>query len=365
MKEEISQVRVALAERSYDITIGYETLPSCLTQLQAISGTDKVMLISDGNVFTQYGGELEKKLKAGGYEPVHFVVPPGEDSKSWEQAGLILEDMLNKNLERKTPVLALGGGVVGDLAGFVAALYRRGTPFIQIPTTLLAQVDSSVGGKVAVNHPRGKNMFGTFYQPAAVWADLTTLETLPAEEWHAGLAEVVKYAVIKDPEFLLFLEQHAVEILAKDRRYIPIVIERCCQIKAEIVCQDERDEGLRNILNFGHTFGHALESATLYKQYRHGEAVSIGMAAVLELARHLKLITALERDRVVSLLQAWNLPISFPAHLVDDVLKNLNYDKKVSGSKVTFILPVSIGQVVMQSGISPELLRTVLLNIAK
>lgn len=365
MKEEISQVRVALAERSYDIAIGYETLPSCLTQLQAFSGADKVMIISDGNVYSLYGDKLEEMLQVAGYEPVHFVVSPGEDSKSWEQAGRILEDMLHKNLERKTPVLALGGGVVGDLAGFVAALYRRGAPLIQIPTTLLAQVDSSVGGKVAVNHPRGKNMFGTFYQPVAVWADLTTLDTLTAEEWHAGLAEVVKYAVIRDPEFLQFLEEHAVEILAKDRRYVPKVIERCCQIKADIVSADERDEGLRNILNFGHTFGHALESATLYKQYRHGEAVSIGMVAVMELAIQLNLLMVPERDRVVRLLQTWNLPIHFPSHLVDDVLDNLNYDKKVSGSKVTFILPVALGQVIMQSGISPELLRAVLLKIAK
>lgn len=364
-EEEISQVRVTLAARSYDISIGYEIMSSCLTQLRAFAGTERVYIISDGTVYNLYGPRLEKLLLAAGYESLHFVVPPGEDSKSWEQAGQILDDMLLKNLERKTPVLALGGGVVGDLTGLVAALYRRGTPLIQIPTTLLAQVDSSVGGKVAVNHPRGKNMFGTFYQPAAVWTDLATLDTLSTEEWCAGLAEVAKYAIIKDGEFFQFLEEHAQAIVGKDHRHIPTVIERCCQIKAEIVSQDERDEGVRNFLNFGHTFGHALESATMYKQYRHGEAVSIGMIAALELATLLNLSTEVDRDRVAGLLQEFNLPTHFPAHLVDDVLENLNYDKKVSGNKVTFVLPVALGQVVMKNGISAEILRKTLQNIAK
>lgn len=365
MNDDICQVRVNLAERSYRIIIGYDILPGCLAQLREISPSDKVLVISDRTVYDLYGTRLESLLRDNGYEPAPYVIPPGEESKSWDQAGKILEVMLKKNLERKTIVLALGGGVVGDLAGFAAALYRRGVPLIQIPTTLLAQVDSSVGGKVAVNHPLGKNMFGTFYQPAAVWADLDYLETLSIEEWSSGLAEVVKYAVIRDRELFRFLEEHQSRILLKDRRFLPAVIERCCRIKADIVSRDERDEGLRNILNFGHTFGHALESATMYKKYRHGEAVSIGMAAVFELARLMDLCTEAEGDRVVSLLMGWKLPVKVPAQLVDDILNNLHYDKKASGRQVAFILPQAIGKVLVQGGIPGDLMRAALFNIAE
>ncbi len=359
------RVQVELAERSYQITIGYDIWSGCVKQLRSLAGGSKAYIISDENVYGLYGHKLEIILAEAGFAAERFVVLPGENSKSWEQAGQILEEMLTKNLERKTAVLALGGGVVGDLAGFVAALYRRGTPFIQIPTTLLAQVDSSVGGKVAVNHPRGKNMFGTFYQPAAVWADLATLDTLSPQEWAAGLAEVAKYAVIKSRELFQLLEDRAREILARDRRYLPQVIEECCRIKAEIVRLDERDEGLRNILNFGHTFGHALESATRYRKYRHGEAVAVGMAAVMELAVQLGLCSMEERDRVVRLLESWQLPVYLPSNLVEDVLLNLHYDKKVADNLVTFILPLAIGQVRMQSGIPVEELRRALLKRSK
>ncbi|MFY9173995.1 MAG: 3-dehydroquinate synthase [Peptococcia bacterium] len=360
MREEISQVQVQLGERAYQIIIGYDILSTCLTQLQGFSGSGKVMLISDENVYALYGHKLESYLSQAGYQVCRFVVLPGEETKSWEQAGIILEEMLDQNLERQTPLLALGGGVVGDLAGFVAALYRRGMPLFQLPTTLLAQVDSSIGGKVAVNHPKGKNMFGTFYQPAGVWADLTSLSSLDDQEWAAGLAEVAKYAVIRDQDFFNYLEQYSGGIFNKDRRYLPTVIEKCCQIKADIVSRDERDEGLRNILNFGHTYGHALESATNYQEYRHGEAVAIGMAAVLELAFLLKLISIEERDRVISLLESWHLPTCFAGNLLDEVLNNLSYDKKVQGRKITFILPLKIGEVQMRSDIPQDLLRLAL-----
>lgn len=365
MDENINQVQVRLAERSYDIAIGYRILPVCLAQLGALSGSNNVMIISDKNVYAIYGDMLEAQLQEAGYRPYSYVIDPGEGSKSWDQAGLILEKMLDLNLERKTPLLALGGGVVGDLAGFVAALYRRGVPFIQLPTTLLAQVDSSIGGKVAVNHPKGKNMFGTFYQPSAVWADLAMLDTLSPEEWSAGLAEVAKYALIKDQEFFEFLGKYAGEIYNKDNRYLPIVIKKCCEIKAEIVSQDERDEGLRNILNFGHTFGHALESATQYRQYRHGEAVAIGIAAVLELAILLKLINIAERDRVISLLEKWYLPTRFDGSLLPDVLANLHFDKKVIANQVNFVLPVNTGQVIMRGDIPEDLLRSALAKRCK
>lgn len=358
-------IEVALGERSYPIIMGYDHLAQCVAGLKDYTTEDRVMLICDSRVHELYGGKLAELLERAGYVSLSYIISPGEESKSWEQGGLILEKMLGENLGRKTPVLALGGGVVGDLSGFVAALYRRGVPFIQIPTTLLAQVDSSVGGKVAVNHAMGKNMLGTFYQPVAVWADMSTLDTLPEEEWLAGLAEVIKYALIRDEAFLTFLEEHTQEILRRDRLVIPDIIQRCCQIKAEIVTLDERDEDLRNTLNFGHTIGHALESATYYKQYRHGEAVAIGMMGALELAYYLGSIDRDSVERVRRLLLAWGLPLSYPGHLLEDVLELLIHDKKVSGQELTFVLPVALGQVVLKKAVPREIVRKAMQEITK
>lgn len=363
MQNTIRTIEVALGERSYPIIIGYNHLAQCAAALKEYTSEDTVMLISDSAVHDLYGPGLIGILERMGYRPISYIVSPGEESKSWEQAGLILERMLAQNLGRRTPVLALGGGVVGDLAGFVASLYRRGVPFIQIPTTLLAQVDSSVGGKVAVNHPLGKNMLGSFYQPVAVWADLSALDSLPEKEWLAGLAEVIKYAVIKDETFLRFLEDHSQEILMRNHQIIPEIIQRCCQIKAEIVSLDERDEGLRNILNFGHTIGHALESATYYKQYRHGDAVAIGMIGALELACYLGDLDRDSADRVKRLILSWGLPVSFPAHLLEDILELLIHDKKVAGRELTFVLPTALGQVMLKKGISREIVRKAMLEI--
>jgi len=363
MDKKIQLVRVELGLRSYSIYLGYDILAECLAAMAEIPLEKEVFIVSDSNVAVLYGPRLEKMLKQQGYHPAGFVVPAGEGSKSWAQAEAILTKMLESNLGRNTAVIALGGGVVGDLTGFVAALYRRGVPLFQIPTTLLAQVDSSVGGKVAVNHSLGKNMLGTFYQPRAVWADLDTLETLPQPEWAAGLAEVCKYAVIWDQEFFAFLEQHACQIKERNVGVIPEMIARCCSIKAEIVGRDERDEGLRNLLNFGHTFGHALEGATAFKKYRHGEAVAIGMTGALSLAQNLDLIDAEVAERVKNLLIEWELPVSFPAGLLNEVLVHLNHDKKITGKQLFFVLPDSLGHAVMKSGFNEELLRQSLIKL--
>ncbi len=353
------KVPVDLGERSYTITIGYEILEECTAELGTFPLEKEVFLLSDREVHKYYGSSLETLIADQGFKVRTYLMPPGEEAKSWEQAGEILEKMLEGNLGRKAPVLALGGGVVGDIAGFVAAIYRRGVPFIQIPTTLLAQVDSSVGGKVAVNHPLGKNMLGTFYQPLAVWADLRTLDTLPDTEWRAGLAEVVKYGIIWDEAFFEFLENHTLEILRRDPSVLPEMIERCCQIKAEVVSRDEKDEGLRNILNFGHTLGHALESATHYKEYRHGEAVAIGMYGAMKLAYALGMIEKDVVTRVKDILELWELPIRFPAKFLETVIENLIYDKKVSDKKVLFILPTAIGKVEMVRDIPQDIIRRV------
>lgn len=360
----LRQVTVNLGTRSYNISLGYNILGGCIPELKKITSARKVLIISDKNVYGFYGSYLQGLLKDAGYEIACDIIKPGEDSKSWDQAGRILEHMLNMKMNRGCPVLALGGGVVGDLSGFVAGLYMRGVPLIQIPTSLLALVDSSIGGKVAVNHPLGKNLYGIFYQPAAVWSDLATLKTIPKGEWQSGLAEIVKYGVIWDEEFFCYLEKNSTSLMQGDRDTVLYVVEHCCRIKAQIVNQDERDEGMRNILNFGHTIGHALESATMYAVYRHGEAVAIGMAGAMILARNLKLITENTLLRVLNILTEWGLPVTFPANLTDKVVDNLYYDKKASDG-LLFILPEAIGRVRLEKGFSQKDIRKALQEITE
>lgn len=364
MDRESRRVRVELGLRSYDITIGYDILPRSIRGLKDLKVDRNLLVISDSLVNGFYGAFLEELLKNEGFTPSFHVLTPGEESKSWVNAEIILEKMLKANLGRNAPVLALGGGVIGDLAGFVAALYRRGVPYIQVPTSLLAQVDSSVGGKVAVNHPLGKNMIGTFYQPRAVWAELNTLTSLPREEWYAGLAEVVKYALIRDESFLGFLEENTNSLREGNSSLMPLLIEKCCGIKADIVSGDERDEGLRNTLNFGHTIGHALESATGYSKYRHGEAVAVGMMGAISLAGLLGLVDEQLGKRVERLLRNLNLPVSFPAHLMEGVLTNISYDKKGNEKGLVFILPLAPGRVIIKEGVSKKLVKVALEKVA-
>lgn len=365
MEEIVREIKVELGERSYSIFLGYNILSRCVTGLQEFSPEKEAFIVSDTRVYGYYGKLLEGILREEGYGTVTYQIEPGEGSKSWDNAEKILDDMLEKNFSRRIPLLALGGGVVGDLAGFAAALYRRGMPFIQVPTTLLAQVDSSVGGKVAVNHVRGKNMLGTFYQPRAVWADLTTLATLELSEWRAGLAEVLKYALLWDADFFIYLREHAEEIITKKSVVLLPMIERCLQIKAEIVQRDERDEGLRNILNLGHTFGHALEKATNFQKYRHGEAVAVGLAAAFRLAKTLRMVGETEVQEVEKLLFDWGLPVRFPARLLADVLEFLRFDKKVEKGVLNFILPVGLGKVVVKKNISQDIVEMVLKELAE
>jgi 3-dehydroquinate synthase len=362
----LRSVKVDLGERSYSILIGYGILPRCVAGLGRFPLEKEAFVISDDIVYGLHGAGLEKLLAGAGCRTHNFIMPAGEEAKSWPQAGAVLQRMLEENLGRKAFVVAVGGGVVGDLAGFAAALYRRGIPLFQVPTTLLAQVDSSVGGKVAVNHALGKNMIGTFYQPLEVWADLSALETLPLREWRAGLAEVAKYAVIWDGELYRFLEDHAREILDRDPRVVPEVIERCCRIKAEVVSRDEREEGLRSILNFGHTIGHALESATQYKKYRHGEAVAVGMVGACLLAQAMGVLPGEEAVmRVKRLLREWGLPVALPDELLEPAASHLVYDKKIVGKEAVFVLPRSIGQVTVEKGVPWELVRQSLKRLTK
>ena len=364
-EKEINRVEVKLVERSYPVLLGEDILPVCVAGLKEFCPEEEVFVVSDATVYRLYGDYLETLLKEEGYQPLKYLLEPGESAKTWHNAEKILDRMLAGNLGRQVPLLALGGGVVGDLAGFVAALYRRGVPFVQIPTTLLAQVDSSVGGKVAVNHPRGKNMLGTFYQPRAVWADLRTLQTLDEREWRAGLAEVLKYALLWEEKFFAYLEKHAAEIFErKNPAVLSFVIEQCVRIKAEIVRRDERDEGLRNILNLGHTIGHALEKATLFQQYRHGEAVAIGLLAAAKIALELGLFSASSLERLERLMRVWGLPMTLPASTFGAVLEYIKLDKKVMRKEVHFILPVALGKVLVKKGIAEELIARVLKEVA-
>jgi 3-dehydroquinate synthase len=292
-----------------------------------------------------------------------MVVDAGEASKSVQTAERLWQQLLETNTDRQSVILAVGGGVVGDLAGFVAATYARGLQFVQVPTTLLAQVDSSVGGKVAINLPTAKNMIGAFWQPAAVLIDTRVLATLPPRDYRAGWGEVVKYAVIQDAEFFGYLEQHVDGILGRDDAVLRHVVARCCRHKADIVQEDEREQsGRRAILNYGHTFGHALEAATGYDTLLHGEAVAIGMLCASRLAESLQLVDRPFTVRQQQLLSALGLPVDVPPVDVQRVVAAMQQDKKVSRGQIRFVLPVCLGRVELFGGIDDKLVHAALVG---
>lgn len=352
MASHSSTVRVDLAERSYDIEIGQGNLAGLTDFLEARADLSHVVVITDTNVDPLYADRLADVITEEGPEVHVLVAEAGEASKAAEVATDLWETMLEEGIDRQSIVLAIGGGVVGDLAGFVAATFARGLTFFQVPTTLLAQVDSSVGGKVGINLPGGKNMVGAFWQPAGVLIDVDVLTTLPDREYRAGLAEVVKYGVIMDADFFAMLEANVEAINQRDPEVLQEIIARCCQLKANVVQDDEKEQsGRRAILNYGHTFGHALEAATGYTQILHGEGVSIGMLAASRLATQLGMFTEPETVRQTKLLEAIGLPTTTsplidPSQVVPSELVRLMWrDKKVQAGKLRFILPTSIGKV--------------------
>ena len=278
----MEKINVNLGERSYPIYIGEDITEALIHDFATKNPRRQIIIVSNEEIYDYYGEELRQALSS--CELITEIIPSGEEYKTFNMAEKILNKMIEARFNRDCVLIALGGGVVGDLAGFVASIYQRGIDFIQIPTTLLAMVDSSVGGKVAVNHPLGKNLIGSFYQPKEVWIDLKVLNTLPEREWKAGLAEVVKYGVIWDQDLFSFLEENQLNLRKENLKLAGKIISKSCKIKAEVVSKDEREDNLRAILNFGHSFGHALESATGYNYYRHGEAVAIGMIMAGKLA---------------------------------------------------------------------------------
>lgn len=357
------KVKPETVENGYDICIGSNIFEQLIEELARLKPTCQILLVSNDHIYGLYGLSLNEGLLQKGFQILTYLVPEGEEYKSWHEAEKILTTMLENGFNRDAVVLALGGGVIGDLAGFVAAIYQRGIALIQLPTTLLAQVDSSVGGKVAVNHPLGKNMIGAFYQPLGVWADLNTLKTLPEREWIAGLSEIVKYGIIWDANFFNLLEKNIDKLRNRELEFFQRLIVRCCEIKAEIVGKDEKEQGLRTILNFGHTFGHALEKITEYRVYRHGEAVAIGMFWAAKLAVNMQLFSQKDLERLEGVLKEIGLPIRFPVVKPGDILEAVFLDKKVRKKELVFVLPRKIGQVEIVKGIAPEKLKKLLDNL--
>ena len=337
---------VNLAERSYPIYIGSQ-LYTRDELFEEDLRSNKVVVVTNEVVAPLYLPALRARLQAKGVQCVEIVLPDGEGSKSWSTLNTIFDALLSNRCERKTPLIALGGGVIGDLTGFAAATYQRGVPFIQIPTTLLSQVDSAVGGKTAINHPMGKNMIGAFYQPQRVLADIDTLRTLPQRELAAGLAEVIKYGFIRDATFLTWLEDHIDALNALEPESLAFAVERSCWNKAQVVGEDERETAGRALLNFGHTFGHAIEAGMGYGVWLHGEAVAAGMVMAARLSQKLGFITQHEVQRLVDILQRAKLPVAAPALGVERYLEYMGHDKKVQAGRVHFILLRSLGEAFM------------------
>ena len=350
-------VHVDLADRSYDILIQDGLLDRVGEQLLPFGLGPDAVVVTNSVVRRLYGGRLLTSLKKAGFKPAVLTIPDGERAKSLKWLSAILDELVGRRYERKTWLLALGGGVVGDLAGFAASVYLRGIPFVQAPTTLVAQVDSSIGGKTGINHPLGKNLIGAFYQPKLVLTDPGVLGTLPQREYRAGLAEVIKYGVIADAAFFQFLERDLERVLALDPGAVSRIIRTSCAIKAEVVSGDEREGDRRRMLNFGHTLGHALETVSGYRRYKHGEAVAIGMVAAARLAGRLGVADKEVETRIRRLVQRAGLPTELPTYPASAFLGAMRQDKKVKDRQIHFVLPTRVGHVMVKPVTDAELRR--------
>jgi 3-dehydroquinate synthase len=358
-QQPMQKIDVKLGQNSYSIIIGAGILSQTGAKLKGLGLKDKAVIITNPAVNKLYGAAVKHSLTNAGFKTTLLEVPDGEKYKTLESAGKLYRQLAESGAERSTPILALGGGVIGDLAGFAAATYLRGVPLVQLPTTLLAQCDSSIGGKTAVNHKQLKNEIGAFYQPKMTISDVLTLKSLPKDEFTNGLAEVIKHAVIKDERFFVYLEKNLDRIKSLDDNVLEAVAAKSARIKVEFVESDEKDTGLRNILNFGHTIGHAVESASNF-QVAHGQAVSIGMMAAANLAVKLELMDAGNVTRLKNLLNKAGLMTKLPQVDVKQVMLAMQYDKKVQDGKIRFVLPRAIGQVFITDDVSAAVIEKVL-----
>ena len=341
-------VPIALGDRSYDIRIGDGLLDDPVSW-QGLPRAAVAAIVTNTTVAPLYAQRLAAALAPHYGRVLTIELPDGEAHKDWQTLDQIFSALLAASADRKTVLFALGGGVVGDMAGFAAASYMRGVPFVQVPTTLLAQVDSSVGGKTAINHPLGKNMIGAFYQPLRVLCDLAVLDTLPERELSAGLAEIIKYGPIADADFLGWIEHNLDALLARDRAAMAHAVRRSCEIKAWVVGQDEREGGLRAILNFGHTFGHAIEAGLGYGEWLHGEGVGCGMVMASDLSVRLGLMPPAFLDRMQRLVERAKLPVRGPALGAERYLELMRVDKKAEGGEIRFVLIAQLGRAVMRA----------------
>ncbi|GAB4377314.1 MAG: 3-dehydroquinate synthase [Elainellaceae cyanobacterium] len=358
-----SVITVELPQQSYEIVIASGGLSHLGNWMQPLRLGQKVLLVSNPTVFQHYGEQAIASLTAAGFQVTHHNLPDGEQYKTLETLQTIYDAALENHLERSSTIVALGGGVIGDMSGFAAATWLRGIQFVQVPTSLLAMVDASIGGKTGVNHPKGKNLIGAFHQPRLVLLDPQVLNTLPEREFRAGMAEVIKYGVIWDAD--LFAQLEAAQRLDRQQDVsadlMQTILTCSCQAKADVVGQDEKEAGLRAILNYGHTIGHAVESLTGYRVVNHGEAVAIGMVAAGNIAVELGLWQAQDSDRQLALIEKTGLPTRLPAGIdIDAIVDTLQTDKKVQAGKVRFVLPIQIGAVTVTDQVTPDVIRQVL-----
>jgi 3-dehydroquinate synthase len=355
-------VRINLGPRSYDIALSTGTGSDFGAFARtSLPKSKRALIVADTNT-QKHGQDLKTTLNSAGFEVGFVSVPSGEESKSLHELSRLYDALHNFTADRNSCVIAVGGGVVGDLAGFAAATYNRGLPLLMVPTSLLAMVDSSVGGKTGINHPKGKNLIGAFHQPAGVWIDTSYLNSLPDREYRSGLAEVVKYGVILDEQFFVFIEANIEEILSRKSDVLIQIVERCCRLKAEVVEKDEREEtGLRAVLNYGHTFAHAFETVGGYGAWLHGEAVAAGMVYAARLAEKLGMLRGDLCQRQLRLLDAFSLPITARAAWpTDDLIAVMKRDKKALAGRMRFILPTRIGEVKLIEDVAESLVRDVL-----
>ncbi len=356
---------VDLGPRSYDIHIE----PGCLSQLGSAMGNifqspTRCMIISNITIAPLYLQTVKDSLQQAGWQVSECILPDGERYKTMQSFEQIMDALMQAKLSRNEPVIALGGGVVGDMTGFAASCYRRGIPFIQVPTTVLAQVDSSVGGKTAINHPHGKNMIGAFYQPKLVWIDPLVLNTLEIREVRAGIAEAIKYGLIRDAALFNWMQNNLDSALNLDGHVLSTMIHTSCRHKAEVVMADETEQGMRALLNLGHTFGHAIESMTHYETYLHGEAVAMGTLMAARLSEQLNHAPTGTEDRIRACYQAADLPTSIPSFSADAWLDAMGHDKKNIGSRIRYILLRDIGDAFLAEDVSPDAIRALIASYA-
>jgi 3-dehydroquinate synthase len=341
----MKKLSIDLADRSYDILIGRNFLSRLGDHLSHLKTARRALVVTNPVINKLYGKILSEGLQSAGLNVECVEIPEGETHKTLQDAQTVYDHLIENQYDRNTLLVALGGGVIGDLTGFIAATFLRGVPYIQIPTTLLSQVDSSVGGKTAVNHPQGKNLIGAFYQPRLVAIDLDTLDSLPPDEFRAGMAEIIKYGVIEDPKLFDFLEKNSKKILDQDTECLETIIETSCAIKAKVVERDERESSYRMVLNFGHTIGHAIEALTEYSQFKHGEALAIGMIYAAKLSCQLGRCSETVVQKIEALVKQYGLPSRLPEFPVDEYIETLYRDKKAHDKNIRFILVKDIGTV--------------------